>query len=89
MLAVNVMSCFWVHFFRNSTLPAAFRATDVKSRLAQIDAKQSRIRMSMILLEPANTILQNSGEDWQVIHLINGDFGNLVARSSNRPITRI
>jgi hypothetical protein len=30
--------------------------------------------MSMILLEPANTILQNSGEDQAADHLINGVF---------------
>jgi hypothetical protein len=32
--------------------------------------------MSMILLEPANTILQTSGEDQAADHLINGVFGN-------------
>jgi hypothetical protein len=30
--------------------------------------------MSMILLEPANTILQTSGEDQAADHLINGNF---------------
>jgi hypothetical protein len=30
--------------------------------------------MSMILLEPANTILYNSLEDQAADHLINGDF---------------
>jgi hypothetical protein len=30
--------------------------------------------MSMILLEPANTILQTSGEDQAADHLINGVF---------------
>jgi hypothetical protein len=32
--------------------------------------------MSMILLEPANTILQTSGEDQAADHLINGVSGN-------------
>jgi len=32
--------------------------------------------MSMILLEPANTILYNSIEDQAADHLINGVFGN-------------
>jgi len=32
-----------------------------------------RICLSMILLEPANTILYNSAEDQATDHLINGD----------------
>jgi hypothetical protein len=36
--------------------------------------------MSMILLEPANTILQTSGEDQAADHLINGVSGNFAER---------
>jgi hypothetical protein len=47
--------------------------------------------MSMILLEPANTILYNSLEDQAADHLINGDFGKFtrtgdaLARTWSKP----
>jgi hypothetical protein len=38
--------------------------------------------MSMILLEPANTILYGSAEDQAADHLINGDCGKFNERAS-------
>jgi hypothetical protein len=39
--------------------------------------------MSMILLEPANTILQTSGEDQAADHLINGVSGQFLAQRTS------
>jgi hypothetical protein len=54
MLAVKAISCFWVNFFRNSTLPVALRARGENVLPRSIPTEC--ICMSMILLEPANTI---------------------------------
>jgi hypothetical protein len=45
-----------------------------------------RICMSMILLEPANTILQTSGEDQAADHLINGVLSKFECADPARPV---
>jgi len=71
MLAVKVMSCFCVNFFRNSTFPAALQGYKVKGGLAK-SIPTERICMSIVLLEPANTIPTTLSKIQAADHLING-----------------